>query len=429
VGRTLRRTHLPSGQQGTIIVAALAFLFALAGLSLLAFFAAHADLLVAGHRKKEREMFFAGEAVLHIALAEIDSPEHPAIGDEDMISPRETFTTGTRKGRFSGWEYLWKASFVPDLKDRDGDDATGAVLFNRAFGYSGSPFAKGGYPVIRIDTVVSQGAKRGALTAGMAHLCVSPRVEAAWTAAGPLRLVGEILISGVDHDADGARTREGGGVTGVRARGPVSGTAEVVFAGAGRGVVTLSEDDAPAGDPLLFLNPGRTLRSLGELPPPPVDGRPIRGMVFSPESWSGPLNGEGILVVHNPLYDPRLHEASRLAMEEGVFLSWYDPRYSHLDPARQPATLESSGGGDFHGLVVADRIGAVFDETRILGALVTLGREALLLKAYRRLEVLYSRAEVEKARRGPLAHRVFFKSLPGTAARMARMEDGAVQGQ
>ena len=56
--------------------------------------------------------------------------------------------------------------------------------------------------------------------------------------------------------------------------------------------------------------------------------------------YAGPLAGEGILVVHNPAFDPLRHEASRRALEEGVFVEGYDPAYSHLEPARQPARLE-----------------------------------------------------------------------------------------
>jgi hypothetical protein len=144
-------------------------------------------------------------------------------------------------------------------------------------------------------------------------------------------------------------------------------------------------------------------------------------MTYAPDGFQGPMDGEGLLIVHNPRYDPLLYEASRLALEEGVFLPEYDPRYSHLDPDCQPAVLEIVSGGDFHGVIVADSIGPVFDRTRVVGALVTLGRSPASLRAEAKLEVLFSRDAVGKACRGPLAHRLSFKSLPGTPGRVARM--------
>jgi len=421
-GRGLAVPPSGPGEAGTALILALSLLFALSALSLLGFFAAHTDLLVAGHRKKEREMFFAEEAVLHIAADAINAPVGPAVTAEDLASPSATFSTGVREGTFSGWKYFWRASFLSDEQDRDGNAATPVVLFDRAFGYGGSPFPSGGHPVVRIDVAVEQGTRRGALTAGMAHLAVSPALEAAWTAGGPLLLEGPVVVSGLDHDREGrVLAAKEGDLPGIHAGGAVSLGGGVAVAGAAGETAVVGHCEMPGGDPLAFLNPGDTLERLEDLPLPPADGDPVAGMVFSPASLSGALEGHGLLVVHNPRYDPLLHEASRLAMEDGVFLPGYDPAYSHLDPARQPARLEIVSGGNFRGIVVADTLGPVFEKTRIIGALVTLTRGPLSLRADAALEVLYSRDAVVRAGRGTLACRLFFKSLPGTAERFAAM--------
>ena len=413
----------PSGRDegGTALILALSLLFALSALSLLGFVAAHTDLLVAGHRKKEREMFFVEEAVLHIAADAINSPVGPAITDEDLASPSATFSTGVREGTFSGWKYFWRASFLPDEEDLDGNAATPAVLYSRDFGYGSSPFPDRGHPVVRIDVAVEQGSRRGALTAGMAHLAVSPALEAAWTAAGPLLLEGRVVVSGLGHDSEG-RVLPGKeeDLPGIHAGGGVSLGSGVAVAGRAGEIAVVGHCGMPGEDPLAFLNAGDTLERLEDLPSSLPEGK-VTGMVFSPVSLSGALEGNGLLVVHNPRYDPLLHEASRLAMEEGVFLPGYDPAYSHLDPARQPARLEIVSGGDFRGIVVADTLGPVFERTRIIGALVTLTREPLSLRADSSLEVLYSRETVMAAGRGPLACRLFFKSLPGAAEHFAAM--------
>jgi len=411
-----------SGEGGTALILALSLLFALSALSLLSFIAAHTDLLVAGHRKKEREMFYAEEAVLHIAAASIDAPVGPAIPPEELAAPTAAYSTGVRNGTFDRWRYSWKASFLPDEGDRDGNAGTSTVLFDRSFGYGGSPFPGGGHPVVRIDVVVEQGTRRGALTAGMAHVAVSPALEAAWTAAGPLILEGSIVVSGLNHDRDGRVVAgEEDDLPGIHAGGGVSGSAGVAVAGAAGEAAVVGHCDMPGGDPLEFLNSGDTLERLEELQSLPGEGKPLTGMVFSPVSLSGSLEGQGLLVVHNPGYDPLRHEASRLAMEEGVYLPAYDPAYSHLDPARQPASLEIVRGGDFRGIVVADTLGPVFERTRIIGALVTLTQAPLSLQAYTGMEILYSRDAVAAAGRGPLACCLFFKSLPGTAERFADM--------
>jgi hypothetical protein len=407
---------------GTALILALSLLFALSALSLLGFVAAHTDLLVAGHRKKEREMFFAEEAVLHIAVDAINDPVDPAVTVEDLASASAAFSTGVREGTFDHWKYFWRASFLADEQDRDRNPATETVLFNRAFGYGGSPFATGGHPVVRIDVAVEQGTRRGALTAGMTHIAVAPVIEAAWTAAGPLLLEGRVVVSGLDHDGEGrVLAGDEGDLPGIHAGGTVSLGAGVAVAGAAGEAAVVGHCGMPGGDPLAFLDPGDTLSRLEEIPAAPAEGEPLSGMVFSPEDISGSLQGQGLVVVHNPRYDPLRHEASRLAMEEGVFLPGYDPAYSHLDSSRQPATLEIVSGGNFRGIVVADTLGPVFEKTRIIGALVTLTREPLSLRADAALEVLYSRDAAAAAGRGDLACRLFFKSLPGTAERFAAM--------
>lgn len=75
------------------------------------------------------------------------------------------------------------------------------------------------------------------------------------------------------------------------------------------------------------------------------------------------VQGRGILIVHNPRYDPLEHDPAH---------PLYDPEKA-ADPANAPAQLHDLGGGTFRGLVVVDRLpeepsGAI----AIHGALVVL---------------------------------------------------------
>ena len=134
-------------------------------------------------------------------------------------------------------------------------------------------------------------------------------------------------------------------------------------------------------------------------------------MVALSADYFGPLSGAGLFIVHNPLFLPRLYEASRMAIEEDVFTPDYDPLYSHLDPDNQPALLEIAAGGRFEGLIVADALGTFFGETTIIGGVVTLSRSPRHVMVEAPVEILYSREAIARAGRGPLAHRLGFKAF------------------
>jgi hypothetical protein len=182
-----------------------------------------------------------------------------------------------------------------------------------------------------------------------------------------------------------------------------------------RTVVSDAADIVPGG-PEEVLGGGDTFPSLAAFPPPPGDGSCMDGIYVSPRDFSGPLCGRGVLVVHNPSFDPLRYEASRLFLEEGSWTAEYDPAYSHLAAANQPARIDLSRGGDFRGLVVADTMAFIYDRTLIVGAAVTLSRSPSAVRAEAPLEILFSRQAVEDASLGPLAHRVGMWIAAGESA-------------
>ena len=78
----------------------------------------------------------------------------------------------------------------------------------------------------------------------------------------------------------------------------------------------------------------------------------------------GDLDGSGVLIVHNPLFDPREHDPED---------SLYDPARA-ADPSYGPATLGNVTGGTFHGVIIADRIERLTGQTAVYGSVVTLSR-------------------------------------------------------
>lgn len=79
---------------------------------------------------------------------------------------------------------------------------------------------------------------------------------------------------------------------------------------------------------------------------------------------SGDIDGSGVLIVHNPLYDPRQHDPSH---------DLYDSVVA-ADPAYAPATLGNITKGTFNGIVIADRIDKLTGKTKIFGSVVMLRR-------------------------------------------------------
>jgi hypothetical protein len=201
---------------------------------------------------------------------------------------------------------------APDANDADGDPSTPVVLFNRDFGHHASPVQHGGHPLVQVLVAVRSGESRETIAAEM-RSDLSPRTDAGWRTEGPR---GSAATSGPrDGDAPGPG---GGGRSG--------------FDGAVIEGECLTDALQPPPVHLLsLLNAGGTLGSLDELSEPPAGGS-VNGLFWARGDFNGPLDGQGVLVVHNPAFDPVKHEASRVAIEEGRLVEGLDPAYSHPAP-------------------------------------------------------------------------------------------------
>jgi hypothetical protein len=387
-------------------------LLSLALLAAIGLFSAHAELMVTLRRQKGRESFYAAETGLESALVALNGSGPPLFPEAVFGSPWEDPGLPVFREQIDGWTLSWRAFPLPDVGDGDGDPSTTVVLFNSDFGYHGSSFSSGGYPVFQINVLAEKGEWRQALAAAVAPVSCRLEVEAAWTSPGEIFLEGPAFLSGRDHDfsggiiddpdrhrpafvsAGGLELLDGASVGGADGRVVVRDPARIF-----------------AADPLVVLNAGETLPGFDHLPLPPKAGEEIKGIVALSGDYFGPLYGAGLLVVHNPRFLPLPYEASRVAIEENLITPDYDPLYSHLHPDNQPALLEIVAGGRFEGLIVADALGTIFGETTIIGGLVTLSRSPGRVRAEAPLEILYSREAIDRAGRGPLAYRLGFKAF------------------
>lgn len=379
------------GEQGSALVPAISMLAALGLLSAMAIMAGGADLTLSTRLARERAAFYAAESALTTTLSELEEAG-AGLPEETFSAPWPAPGLPIHRWRDGAWSCSRSVALVPDARDADGDPATTVVLFDRSFGYADSPRERGGYPLVQLLVTAESGEGRRGVVAEVAPVTCAPRLDAAWTAAGPLELSGDIAVAGAPPAVVG--------------RGPVLlGEGAAVSGG-----IAVDPLLALPDEPLSVLAAGASLRRLEDLPAPVPDV--VRsGIAWSRGDFAGSLEGGGILVVHNPRFDPLKHEASRLAIEEGVFLEGRDPAYSHLDPARQPARLEILRGGSFRGVIVADTIGSCGADFTLTGALVTLSRSPQTLTARAPLRLTHSREAIAGAGRGPLRHLVAFRPL------------------
>lgn len=99
------------------------------------------------------------------------------------------------------------------------------------------------------------------------------------------------------------------------------------------------------------------------------------------------INGTGMLVVHNPLYDPREHDPSH-------------PMYNASrasDPAYAPANLGNINGGTFHGIVIADKIDKIDGNLTVLGAIIALSNVDATKVGAGTANILYSCEAIQAA--------------------------------
>ena len=99
------------------------------------------------------------------------------------------------------------------------------------------------------------------------------------------------------------------------------------------------------------------------------------------------VNGTGMLVVHNPLYDPREHDPDH---------PMYNPsRVS--DPAYAPANLGNINGGTFHGIIIADKIDKIDGNVTVLGAIIALSNVDATKVGAGTANILYSCQAIQAA--------------------------------
>lgn len=290
--------------------------------------------------------------------------------------------TGTVDG------YVYQVDIAPDSFDFGA--GLSPVSWSADSGYNGSD---SGRTVWVLTATASRGPYRAEQRLRMTSQALNVKSEAAFTANSGIRLQGNVTVSGVNHDMSGQPIAAGdttytGKCNENKPAIRLTDTDENVDA---NGSYNLSGNPAYASSspPYVVKDPGIVWHTPEEalgLPAGALDAykqsgtqweanQPdtLSGIVYVTDDFgstgygSGNVQGTGILIVHNPEFNPRYWDPA-------------DPLYSSAeagthrgDPGTYgPANIGNINGGTFKGIVIADKINKINGNVQIYGSVMSM---------------------------------------------------------
>jgi len=368
-------------------------------------------------------------------------------------APLSTAPITTLNGSLpSGGDYAVTISFKQDEDDLDGDSSFADLLYfnsctgaDGCFGYSDSVFSGAApgqppYPVVQISSLGSFGnAGQRTVTLDLARNGMDVAVYGAITANSNIDTAGNITIDGRGHDENGTLCTDpsgscscSDGYPGVtipcsggdaNADGDCMDPGETDFTvdllkpentfGDGTGDIgTLNEYGAsPVNQPDEVLGmspgpgPGNESGDLVDMVGIPAPGAVKDGIHVSwynmnynlkdhMDRFSSAADSFGVVVIHNPKFDPAVWDRSVDSGEAGSSYGPvpatdadhadnggpYDPKLDASSPdydaayvaERAPRTLDLNSNATFKGVIIADRIDKVNGDADVIGAVVSL---------------------------------------------------------
>ncbi len=319
------------------------------------------------------------------------------------------------EGEAAGWPvegeidgFAYRVSIEPDSFDFGGGRVPVSWSADRGPNGEGE-----GQPVWILTSRAERGAYRASQTLRLTAGGLEISTDAAITTGGAFSLQGNVTVSGVNVDEDGhpvdpaddsttgaCQENKAAFVAGdgdaVEPRGSVDLEGNPAYAENDPPFVVGGPEAGPVTPEEVLGLPAGWLESRqvtpAEFATDPVE--PLADIVYvtgdfgTAAGMGGDLDGSGVLIVHNPLFDPREHDP-----EDPL----YDPARV-ADPRYGPATLGNVTGGTFHGVIIADRIDKLTAQVEVYGSVVTLSRthESAMAGTAR---VQYSCAAVQLASR------------------------------
>jgi hypothetical protein len=262
----------------------------------------------------------------------------------------------------------------------------------------------------RIDSVGTYRGERQAVSVFIEKLPLTPYVKAAFTSASPVDLTGAQNIDGRDHDINGGVVG-GTGLPGVSitSNNPLPGItgSGSVISNVGGSSVTINKFSVHPS-PLPENYPVNNSLNPNEYPTSPAAALGLDATVYQPyldslsstsipceitglvivdinfptgaQSGGGcPYSGTGILIIHNPRYDPRYFDPTHaLYMSATSPIPGQTAEQYRADPLNQPRYFNYNANNTFKGIIIADSVGeigpGITGSAAILGALISLDR-------------------------------------------------------
>ncbi|MGH7565548.1 MAG: hypothetical protein ACREK2_01840 [Gemmatimonadota bacterium] len=306
--------------------------------------------------------------------------------------------------------YSYNVTRVADTFDYSGD-AVADTVYLQSDGTLSEDTS--GEIVWVLTSTATKGAFKGVQQLRIARRTLTVGAPGALTASSSITLSGNITVDGRNHNASGSTaldpssTANTGACSENKAAVTLADSTEAVTA---QGSVNMDGNDVYASssppyvtdvDSIDFITPEDVLGlNAGDLDPliqdadsyvAPTDS--IIGMVYVDGDYGAgaaggnELNGTGILIVHNPLYNP---------LEHDITSAFYDAAKAS-DPAYAPANLGNINGGSFHGLVIADKIDRINGNIDITGAVISLSEIDVTLIGNGTAEIKYSCSALQQA--------------------------------
>ena len=392
----------PRAERGIALPTALLLLVCLGFIATAASFLSTTDLQISSGFSAGNNAVATAEAALEHGIVELsnraragEDPDGVAILSDSLGTFGYTVTAFTKREHAGGGG-----------RDFNGDgDQTDVVRYDQSFGYaeanaSGAPGDEGA-PVKQLVAVATSGRSRAEVRAEVAHERLRPELNSPMSlnSASNAVLNGSFEVDGRLHTRAGALVASGtltpayGPDAGSKAAAksecsywkpgikiPSEGALDLTGSMNSTGHVAFDHPDGgetqnyDAEDPLssmkftpeelLGLDPGDLdayKRDASAIP----DFGNLSGINYvSSGSVPSQIGGSGILIVHNPNFDPRKSDCTNFP---GTCIAGYGS-----DPANEPMTLRINGNGSFKGIIIVDELQRLNGNFSMLGALASL---------------------------------------------------------
>ncbi|HEY7473088.1 MAG TPA: prepilin-type N-terminal cleavage/methylation domain-containing protein [Gemmatimonadota bacterium] len=328
-------------------------------------------------------------------------------GLEHAIAVYQTNGTFPLSGTINGYAYT--VTLRRDSFNFDGVGGAGPVHLasNGTLNDSGN-----GNPVVILTSTATKGSYKAVQTMRVAKGTLSVDIDAALTANASITLTGNISVDGRNHTLggsliDGTNTANTGACAENKPAVVLTDSLDFVSAGGSSDlycnpVYNVGNPPCVAKRPnIVYVSPEDVLGlHPGDLDALIVEGDDyvapdtIGGLVYvdgdygSGAAGGNNVSGTGILIVHNPLYNPREHDP-------------LDPSYNAAKASNPavygPRNLGNINGGTFRGLIIADKIDKINGNIGIFGAVVSLSEIDVTKVGAGTADIKYSCAALQAA--------------------------------